>query len=230
MRAMIDAPSPNHGPRRDNAAIDMIIIHYTGMASGQAALDLLRDPKSEVSSHYLIEEDGRIFALVPEDRRAWHAGAGYWAGHRDVNSRSIGIELVNGGHDFDCPRFDPRQMSALDELCLDLIARHNIPARYVLGHSDIAIGRKIDPGECFDWRARALAGIGLWPDIAPDAQGNSALVDPVRFKADLASFGYDAQEPEVITAFQRHFRPWALTGTADQECAAILAVLLSSIG
>jgi N-acetylmuramoyl-L-alanine amidase len=229
MTAMIDAPSPNHGPRRDNAVIDMIIIHYTGMASGPAALDLLRDPQSEVSSHYLIEEDGRIFALVPEDRRAWHAGVSFWAGNRDVNSRSFGIELVNGGHEFDCPPFDPRQMSALDELCLDLIARHKIPARHVLGHSDIAIGRKIDPGEFFDWRARAHAGIGLWPDILPAAQGNIAPVDPVRFRSDLAAFGYDAQEPEAIMAFQRHFRPQALTGIPDQECAAILAALLSSI-
>jgi N-acetylmuramoyl-L-alanine amidase len=229
MRPIIDAPSPNHGPRRNDAAIDMIIIHYTGIASGPAALDLLRDPQSEVSSHYLIEEDGRIFALVPEDRRAWHAGVSFWAGNRDVNSRSIGIELVNGGHDFDCPPFDPRQMSALDELCRDLITRHNIPARYVLGHSDIAIGRKSDPGEYFDWRARAQAGIGLWPEIAPDALGNLAPVDPAPFKAGLAAFGYDAQEPEAVTAFQRHFRPHALTGIPDEECAAILAALLSSI-
>jgi N-acetylmuramoyl-L-alanine amidase len=230
MTAIIDAPSPNHGPRRDNAAIDMIIIHYTGLASGQAALDLLRDPQSGVSSHYLIEEDGRIFALVPEDRRAWHAGVSFWAGNRDVNSRSIGIELVNGGHDYDCPPFDPRQMAALDALCRDIIARHQIPARYILGHSDIAVGRKIDPGEFFDWRARAQGGIGLWPDIVPGARGNLAPVDPVPFKAGLAAFGYDPQEPEVIAAFQRHFRPQGVTGIPDQECAAILAALLSSIG
>jgi len=229
MVPIIDAPSPNHGPRRDPAVIDMIIIHYTGMASGPAALDLLRDPQSQVSSHYLIEEDGRIFALVPEDRRAWHAGVAFWAGHRDVNSRSIGIELVNGGHDFGCPAFDPRQMAALDQLCLDLIARYQIQARYILGHSDIAIGRKIDPGEWFDWRARAQAGIGLWPEIVPSAHGNRAAVDPASFRAGLAAFGYDPQEPEVITAFQRHFRPQGLTGIPDQECAAILAALLSSI-
>ena len=163
MSDIILSPSPNHNERPAGKAIDILLIHYTGMRDGDAALQRLRDPAAKVSSHYLIEEDGRIHRLVDESRRAWHAGVGYWAGERDINAVSIGIELVNPGHDNGYRAFPQPQMAALIELGKAILARHPIPPSRVLGHSDIAPTRKIDPGELFDWKALAAAGIGLWP-------------------------------------------------------------------
>ena len=164
MTNMIDRPSPNHGPRRDGAAIDMLILHYTGMTTAAAALDRLCDPKTEVSAHYLIDEDGTVWRLVPEDRRAWHAGRAYWAGETDINSRSIGIELVNPGHEHGYRVFPEPQMTALIALSQGILSRHPIPPHRILAHSDVAPDRKLDPGELFDWRRLAMAGIGLWSD------------------------------------------------------------------
>ena len=212
-------PSPNHDSR-DGAAIDMLLLHYTGMASGQAALDRLCDPAAKVSAHYTIAEDGTIYAMVPEDRRAWHAGVAHWAGATDINARSIGIELVNPGHDFGYRAFPEAQIAALIPLCHSILVRHPIPSARVLGHSDVAPARKEDPGELFPWARLAKSGIGLWPQPKPS-----------HFTAEaLSHFGYDPNAPreKVITAFQRHFCPKKLDGIWTAECAAILEGLLSA--
>lgn len=204
----------------------MLVLHYTGMRTGDEALRRLCDPGAKVSAHYMIEEDGRVFRLVPEDRRAWHAGVACWAGRRDINARSIGIELVNPGHEFGYRDFTAQQMGSLVILCTDILARHAIAPERVLGHSDVAPARKQDPGERFDWAALARAGIGLWPGELSLADG--APSEPA-FLEQLALFGYatdDAPPQEVIAAFQRHFRPSAVTGQADAECAGRLAALL----
>jgi len=220
----IERPSPNHDSRneegRDDVAIDMLVLHYTGMASAAAALDRLCDPAAKVSAHYVIDEDGTVTALVPEDRRAWHAGVSHWAGASNINSRSIGIELVNPGHEFGYRAFPEEQIAALTTLCHSILVRHPIPSARVLGHSDIAPARKEDPGELFPWARLAKNGIGLWPQPKPG-----------HFTAQaLSHFGYDPDAPQdkVITAFQRHFRPKKLDGVWDAECTAILEGLLSA--
>ena len=221
----VDRPSPNHDSRgrddRGGAPIDMLLLHYTGMISAEAALERLCDPAAKVSAHYAIDEDGTVYALVPEARRAWHAGVSYWAGATDINTRSIGIELVNPGHEFGYRAFPESQIAALMELSHAILARHPIPARRVLGHSDVAPARKDDPGELFPWARLAQAGIGLWPQ----AQDGDLRADA------LARFGYDPNAPQdkLITAFQRHFRPHRLTGAWDQECAGLLASLLDDV-
>ncbi len=218
---MIPAPSPNFGPRPPGQPIDMLVLHYTGMESGAAALERLRDPAAQVSAHYLIEEDGRVFALVAEEARAWHAGVARWRGHADINSRSIGIELVNPGHAFGYRPFPAAQRAALASLAGDILARHPIPPRNVVGHADVAPCRKQDPGELFDWAGLARTGVGLWPDTA------AAAPLPADFTAALAAYGYDDTDPEAaVLAFQRHFRPTRLDGVADDECRALLARLL----
>jgi N-acetylmuramoyl-L-alanine amidase len=213
----IDRPSPNHDDR-DGRAVDMLVLHYTGMTNAQAALERLCDPAAKVSAHYLIDEDGTIHALVPEARRAWHAGVAHWAGAADINARSIGIELVNPGHEFGYRAFPEAQIGALAPLCHSILMRHPIPSARVLGHSDVAPARKEDPGELFPWKRLADAGIGLWP-----VPGDSNLG-----AQSLARFGYDPDAPldKVITAFQRHFRPQSLTGQWDDECARLLHGLL----
>jgi N-acetylmuramoyl-L-alanine amidase len=218
---MIERPSPNHDDRR-GAPIDMLVLHYTGMGSAEAALSRLCDPKAKVSAHYTIDEDGTVYALVPEARRAWHAGLSFWAGIRNVNACSIGIELVNPGHEFGYRAFPAAQTAALKNLCREILARHPIPAARVLGHSDIAPARKEDPGELFPWQTLAQSGIGLWPE---DAQGYSP-------SSHLTHYGYDPDAPpeKVITAFQRHFRPAHLTGNWDEGCGALLASLLAKLG
>ncbi|MBV9549248.1 MAG: N-acetylmuramoyl-L-alanine amidase [Alphaproteobacteria bacterium] len=212
----IERPSPNHDER--GAAIDMLVLHYTGMTSGEAALKRLCDPAAKVSAHYTLDEGGTVYALVPEERRAWHAGVSHWAGATNINARSIGIELVNPGHEFGYRPFPEEQIAALITLCHSILVRHPIPSARVLGHSDVAPARKEDPGELFPWARLANAGIGLWP-----TSGDSNL------KAGaLARFGYDPDAPldKVITAFQRHFRPCRLDGVWDEECAALLHGLL----
>ena len=220
------APSPNHD-ERNGQPVDILLLHYTGMKSGAEALVRLRDPAAKVSAHYLIEEDGRTFQLVPEARRAWHAGRSYWAGARDINARSIGIELVNPGHEFGYRPFPEAQMQKLIALCCSILARHDIPAARVIGHSDVAPDRKQDPGELFDWQRLAAAGIGLWPGAA-DPTG-AAATDEESAKSQLARFGYGVNDfpfDTVVTAFQRHFRPASVTGQFDADCAARLANLL----
>ncbi len=219
----MDRPSPNHGPRVGGHPIDMLVLHYTGMATGDAALDRLCDAAAEVSAHYMIEESGTVWRLVDEDRRAWHAGTAYWAGETDINSRSIGIELVNPGHGPNYRPFAEAQMAALERLAQDIVRRHRIPAHRVLGHSDVAPDRKLDPGELFDWARLAAAGIGLWP-----RETAVALIEQP-FNTLLRRFGYRDVSPEAIAAFQRHFRPSLVTGTVDMETAARLDDLVAQI-
>lgn len=223
-----ERPSPNHNERPGGhpggRAPDILLLHYTGMQSGAEALDRLCDPDAKVSAHYLIEEDGRVFRLVPEDRRAWHAGVASWAGDSDVNGRSLGIELVNPGHEYGYRDFPEPQMQSLLELAQEICRRHPIPSHRVLGHSDVAPLRKEDPGERFDWPRLAAAGLGILP------QPGRAL-DAAEARARLAAFGYGFLEEDfaaVLRAFQRHFRPAAVTGELDPETAALIDGLRAS--
>ena len=215
---MISRPSPNHDSR-GGAPIDLLVLHYTGMRSADAALDRLCDPAAKVSSHYVIAEDGEAYALVPEELCAWHAGHSFWAGRRNVNTNSIGIELVNPGHEFGYRAFPPAQIAALKDLSRGILSRHAIASARVLGHSDIAPARKEDPGELFPWEDLAHDGIGQWPDPTSGQAPAEKLTD----------FGYDPEVPldKRIIAFQRHFRPQNLSGIWDQECGARLAALLA---
>jgi N-acetylmuramoyl-L-alanine amidase len=200
----------------------MLVLHYTGLRTCADALDRLCDSEAKVSAHYLIDEDGTTYALVAEDRRAWHAGVSFWRGVRDVNARSLGIELANPGHEFGYRPYPEAQMRALLELGQDLLARHAIPPRNVIGHSDVAPARKKDPGELFDWPWLAQRGIGLWPDkVAPVAAPESEVLEM------LGAYGYDTTEPKAaILAFQRHFRPDRRDGASDPDTAGRLAALL----
>jgi N-acetylmuramoyl-L-alanine amidase len=218
---LVSRPSPNHNDR-GGAAVDLLVLHYTGMTSGAAAIDRLCDPAAKVSAHYTIDEDGTVYRHVPEERRAWHAGLSHWAGTDDVNSCSIGIELVNPGHEYGYREFPEAQVAALIELCNGILQRHAIPASRVLGHSDVAPARKDDPGELFPWQRLAKAGIGVWPAATQSDLGAEALT----------RYGYDPNVPQgkVITAFQRHFRPSKLDGEWDSECGGLLASLLSTTG
>ena len=238
-------PSPNLGPRKTDRRPSWIMLHYTGMESGVAALQLLTNPLSEVSCHYLVWEDGRIFQLVPEAARAWHAGRGSWKGEEDLNSHSIGIEIVNGGHRYGLPPYPPAQIEAVIALCQDIMARHTIPAGHVLAHSDSAPTRKEDPGEHFPWEHLAQAGVGLWPQTEPVPETASALYQPgdegqpVRaLQALLAMIGYpvqmtgvyDALTESVIKAVQRRYRPQSVTGIADGATLAVLKALARPAG
>jgi N-acetylmuramoyl-L-alanine amidase len=214
--------SPNFDERPADAPIDMLVLHYTGMESAAAALERLCDPKAKVSAHYLIDEDGQVTALVDKGKRAWHAGVASWRGEADVNGRSIGIELVNPGHEFGYRDFPDAQMAALEKLAAAILERYPIPPRHVVGHADVAPVRKTDPGERFDWQRLATKGIGLWPRHAAPVDADSATV-----RAMLALYGYDtADVAAAITAFQRHFRPTCFDGVADAETAGRLKALL----
>jgi N-acetylmuramoyl-L-alanine amidase len=232
------AASPNHNERKQ--AIDMIVLHYTAQ-TGADALARLCDPAAKVSSHYLVYEDGRVDQLVPEARRAWHAGVSVWDGERDNNSRSIGIEIVNLGHDHGCPDFPSAQIDAVIALCRDVIARHRIRAERVLAHSDIAPARKIDPGEKFPWDRLAAAGVGLWVEPAPIADGPTLAPgdqgqEVEQLQMMLARYGYglaisrlyDAMTRDVVAAFQRHFRPARIDGIADASTIDTLRRLLTA--
>ena len=224
----VAAPSPNFDERPSDTPIDILLLHYTGMETGAAAVARLCDASARVSAHYTVDEDGTIFAHVPEECRAWHAGVSYWAGARDINGRSIGIEIVNPGHEFGYRSFPGAQIEAVIHLSREIVARHSIPAARVLGHSDVAPARKTDPGELFPWGALSIAGIGLWPQTR-----KARLKLP--FEESLRTFGYglkpdmDVPSEMVITAFQRHFRPGKIDGIPDRECEQILAVLLESL-
>ncbi len=232
--------SPNHGERK--GAPDMVLLHYTGMANAQVALERLCDPEAEVSAHYLVHEDGRIVHMVSEARRAWHAGQSFWAGESDINSRSIGIEIVNPGHEYGYVDFPDAQIEAVTALCLDIIERHGIAPERVLAHSDVAPGRKIDPGERFPWARLAASGVGHWVEPAPIVSGRffqqGAIGQPVEaLQTMLALYGYgvdvngvyDEQTASVVEAFQRHFRPERVDGVADASTITTLHQLLSSL-
>lgn len=215
------APSPNQDARPAGQPVDTLVLHYTGMRTGPDALARLRDPAAKVSAHYLVEEDGAIFQLVPEDRRAWHAGISHWRGRAGLNDGSIGIEVVNPGHEWGYRPFPALQMAAVCELCLAILGRHPIAARDVVAHSDIAPDRKQDPGELFDWEGLAANGVGLWPARLPAA--------PVASEAGalLAAIGYRADLPPalLLAAFQRRWRPALVDGRADAETLARLAAV-----
>ncbi|MFO1068727.1 MAG: N-acetylmuramoyl-L-alanine amidase [Geminicoccaceae bacterium] len=220
----VERPSPNWN-ERPAGVVDTLVLHYTGMASGEAALARLCDPAAEVSAHYVIDEAGTIHALVAEERRAWHAGRSAWGGRSNLNDTSIGIELVNPGHEWGYRPFAEAQMQALTELCRGILARWPIPPAQVLAHADIAPNRKEDPGELFDWVRLAAAGIGRWPDrIVP------APVDPLAARRHLSAIGYALDQPgvtfiQVVTAFQRHYRQRLVNGALDPETmGAILAL------
>ncbi|WP_306152976.1 N-acetylmuramoyl-L-alanine amidase [Roseovarius sp. MMSF_3281] len=202
--------SPNYGPRREGARPDLIVLHYTAMESAEAALDRLCEPDAEVSAHYLICEAGQVVSMVPEDQRAWHAGAGAWGAVCDVNSRSIGIELANtGAHPFPNP-----QMTALCDLMGGIMQRWSISKDRVIGHSDMAPQRKFDPGRKFDWRRLAREGLSIWPG-AGHAPGD--------FLRDAQVFGYvlsdDVGETEILDVFRQRFRPWASGPLSDTDRA-----------
>lgn len=241
MVEITQAPSPNFDARR--APPDMLVLHYTGMESGEAALARLRDPKAKVSAHYLVEEDGRVFALVPEARRAWHAGVSVWRGERDCNAASIGIELVNPGHEHGYRAFPAAQVEALLALLDAVRGRWEIPDARVLGHSDVAVGRKIDPGERFPWAELARRGHGLWAEPASAPPGaplseESEGVGVFALQAGLTRLGYDlppsgrydADTRAVVEAFQRHWRPARVDGAADGETRARLMAVLRAAG
>lgn len=235
-------PSPNTDPRAAGIPVDILLMHYTGMETGDAARDRLCDPEWKVSSHYLVYEDGRILQLVDESLRARHAGVSHWAGETDINSASIGIEIVNGGHDFGCPPFPEAQMAAVRDLSLDILGRHPaITPDRVIGHSDVAPTRKQDPGELFDWKGLAEAGVGLWVEPEPISEGpllrRGDEGEAVRIlKTELATYGYGVDVSDtfcglteaVVTAFQRHFRQSRVDGVADRSTLATLRRLLEA--
>ncbi len=263
MPPVIDHPSPNFDAR--DRPVELVVLHYTGMASGKAALARLCDPApiavrypgpwqaadidpnfalGRVSAHYLVEEDGRIFRLVDEDKRAWHAGQSSWRGAESVNARSIGIEIVNGGHYFGLPDFPDVQIRAVIALVGDILTRRGLPAAAVVGHAGIAPGRKLDPGEKFPWAKLAAAGVSIWPSAAA-APGGPILAEPgaagepvAALQRALAAFGYgvaasgvyDDHTGAVVRAFQSRFRPARVDGLWDAECAALLAALNPQTG
>lgn len=227
MLSLIAAPSPNFDARDPLAPLRYIVLHYTGMKSGEEALARLRDPAAKVSAHYMIEEDGRIYALVDEASRAWHAGKSFWRGITDLNSASIGIELVNPGHEFGYRPFPQKQIDALVPLLKDIVARHNFdPRQALLAHSDIAPQRKQDPGELFPWRELAEQGLGIWPEPAPSSQPATCA----ETQNLLRAIGYDCpnsgtcDDPTraALTAFQRRYAPQNLTGQPDPQTIAML--------
>jgi N-acetylmuramoyl-L-alanine amidase len=220
----IERFSPNHGPRPEPARIDMLVLHYTGMTTAVAALERLCDLNARVSAHYVVEENGAIWRLVPENRRAFHAGVSCWEGERDLNAVSLGIEIVNPGHEWGYRAFPEAQMAAVEHLCRDLIVRYSIPPDRVVGHSDIAPERKSDPGELFDWARLARAGIGIWPPAKPAPRG--IVINHVDALGDLSSIGYCAtaqSQTPALVAFQRRFRQECCDGRLDAETAARLS-------
>lgn len=216
-----DLPSPNQEDRPAGTPIDTLVLHYTGMKTAAEAIARLRDPAAIVSCHYVVDEDGAVFRLVPEARRANHAGVSHWRGHERLNARSIGIEIVNPGHEHGYRPFPALQMAAVCDLCLGILGRWPIPARNVVAHSDVAPDRKEDPGELFDWEGLAANGVGLWPGAAaaPCAEAQVLpLLDAIGYRTDLAP-------PVLLTAFQRHWAPHRTDGVADDATRARLAAV-----
>jgi N-acetylmuramoyl-L-alanine amidase len=235
-------PSPNFGDRNKGLVPDMIVLHYTGMPDAEGAITRLCSDGTDVSAHYIVLEDGRIVQTVPEAKRAWHAGSSYWSGEDDINSCSIGIEIINRGHDWGYPDYPTRQIAAVTALCRGILLRHDMPTHRVLGHSDVSPARKKDPGEKFPWHLLASSGVGHWVHPAPitSSEGLRTGADGDEVKAlqqALARYGYgievtgiyDATTAEVVTAFQRHFRPERVDGIADLSTLETLEALLVSL-
>jgi N-acetylmuramoyl-L-alanine amidase len=234
--------SPNYGARRGYGRPNCLILHYTGMPTGEAALKALTNPASEVSAHYLVWEDGSIDQLVAESCRAWHAGKGSWKGESDLNSASIGIEIVNPGHDGGLPPFPAPQIEATIALSQDIGARLRIAPEGVLAHSDVAPARKRDPGEAFPWEALWRSGVGHWTAPAPVSGGplfaheeEGAAVRAVQAMLALYGYGaeitgvYDLKTRQSVAAFQRHFRPERVDGEADASTVATLKALIDGL-
>lgn len=239
-------PSPNHGPRLDRQggegrAPDMLILHYTGMPETGAALQWLCNPVSSVSCHYFVFENGHTLQLVPEARRAWHAGVSHWQGESDVNSASIGIEIANPGHPGGMPDYPEAQIGAVTRLCQDIAARWAIRPDRVLAHSDVAPGRKIDPGENFPWRRLAEAGVGLWVEPAPVRDGRffqrgeaGAPIEALQAMFGMLGYGvpvsgeFCERTEAVVAAFQRHWRPARVDGVADASTITTLRDLIAA--
>ena len=235
-------PSPNIEPRRGKTRADMLVLHYTGMMSAPRAIAWLANPASKVSTHYVVDEAGHITQMVSERDRAWHAGVASWAGETDINSASIGIEIQNPGHDLGYPEFSAPQMAAVTALSQDIIARNAIPPTRVLAHSDVSPGRKIDPGEKFDWPGLHANGVGHWVEPAPVDEDDRGLgagaSDPMiaRATALLARYGYgiapsailDVASAKVVRSFQLHFRPARPDGRLDRSTVATLEALVAA--
>jgi len=237
-------PSPNFGPRRGSGRPDMLLLHYTGVADAGQAIAWLSRPESQVSAHYVIDEDGRITQLVAESMRAWHAGVAVWAGETDINSASVGIEIHNPGHELGYREFPEAQLRGLEALSRDIVARHRIRPERVLAHSDVAPLRKRDPGEKFPWARLAAVGIGHWVPPEPLEGGPHPAVgageDEERIaeaQGLLAAYGYglaatgvaDPLTSGVVCAFQRHFRPQRADGRIDRSTLATLKRLLAAL-
>jgi len=235
-------PSPNFGPRRGSLEPELVILHYTGMEKAEAACDWLCNPQSGVSCHYLIDEAGAIIQMVDEKLRAWHAGAGSWKRASDINSRSVGIEIHNPGHELGYMDFAATQIEAVIALCHDIAARHRIATENILAHSDVAPLRKIDPGEKFPWRQLHEAGIGHWVEPEPIGDGQElkpgdegAEVDRLRAQLSLYGYGvapsgsFDSSMTAVVSAFQRHFRQERVDGIADRSTTRTLQRLLAAL-
>jgi N-acetylmuramoyl-L-alanine amidase len=234
---VVERLSPNFNERQGVSGPDILLMHYTGMRTCAEAVARLTSAEAKVSSHYTVDEDGTIYAHVPEHLRAWHAGVSSWRGATDINSRSIGIEIVNPGHEFGYRAFPEAQIEAVMALSKGIVAGHRIPPRNVIGHSDVAPGRKEDPGELFPWKRFAEAGLGVWVEAkagqdAPLARGMNG--ERVReLQTSLARYGYgieatgdfDERTQIVVSAFQRHFRPTNFDGVADAETQARLRAL-----
>ena len=236
---LIQSPSPNFDDR--TLPISLLILHYTGMETGEAALERMCDPEAKVSAHYMVEEDGRIFQLVEEEKRAWHAGVSEWNGETNINSNSIGIEIVNGGHDHphadgSLPDFPDVQINAVIALSKDIMTRHG--ELTVLGHSDIAPARKIDPGENFPWQGLAAAGLGYWPEVKTDDrrilfEAGSRDRGVAIVQRGLAHIGYgarvtgimDEETKRIIEAVQRRYRPAQIDGVVDIETMEVIKAL-----
>jgi N-acetylmuramoyl-L-alanine amidase len=232
-------PSPNHDERA--SATDILLLHYTGMTSTAKAIEWLCAPESKVSCHYVVDEDGNIVQLVPEARRAWHAGQSSWEGFTDTNSRSIGIEIGNPGHGYGYPDFPEPQIAAVVALCRDLVERHRFRPDRVLAHSDVAPLRKWDPGEKFPWERLHRAGVGAWVEPAPMTPGmvlqlGDMCPEVSKLQAGLRVYGYgveasgiyDELTAAVVAAFQRHFRPACVDGCADPSTIETLRSLLAA--
>jgi N-acetylmuramoyl-L-alanine amidase len=232
-------PSPNFDERTGLARPDMIVLHYTGMQFAHEAVHRLCDPKARVSSHYVVMDNGSILQLVPEVKRAWHAGVSSWCGDTDINSRSIGIEICNPGHDFGYPDFPARQIAAVITLCRSILTRNIIRPENILAHSDVAPARKQDPGEKFPWKRLSQSNIGLWVEPAALAEGPVLQLKDTGDKVTdlqkaLTDYGYainvngtyDTETQEAVTAFQRHFRPAKIDGVTDSSTRETLRRLL----
>jgi N-acetylmuramoyl-L-alanine amidase len=234
-------PSPNFDERTGLARPDMIVLHYTGMPFTDDAVHRLCDPKARVSAHYCVLENGSILQFVPESKRAWHAGVSAWGGDPDINSRSIGIEIANSGHDYSYPDFPPRQIAAVITLCRSILTRNIVRPENIVAHSDVAPSRKKDPGEKFPWRRLAQSGVGLWVEAPPPS--DTVVLKPgddgdkvTALQRALIDYGYglepngqyDTATTEVVTAFQRHFRPARVDGIVDASTQETLRKLMAT--